>query len=1467
MTVTSTNQKVTFNGNGSTTVFAYNFKIFADADLLVVLRVTATGAETTQTLTTNYTVSGAGETSGGNVTMGTAPASGTTLTVLRAQPNLQGLDLVPNDPFPAGNLEDSLDKLTFMVQANEEEISRAVRFTSANTITSPEFATTVAERANKLFSFDASGNLQITQEIGVARGNWAASTAYDNRDIINDTSNQDVYIVNTAHTSSGSLPISTNANASKYTLLIDASQINKVVSDTSPQLGGELQSNSHDIKMADGDKVIFGTNSDATIEYDEAATDKLKIVASSVSLSGNISALSFDPTNDVSSGDNASLGYTSAEGAILIGQGTTNDITLKNDTDTAVLEIPTGTTNVTIAGNLATGGTITATTSISIGSAVLAEAELEMLDGITAGTVAASKAVVVDGNKDASSFRNLTASGAITGGSLVIGSADISEAELEMIDGITAGTAAASKAMVLDGSADITGGRNLTISGELDAATLDISGDIDVAGNSVLASADITGVATAATFEPDGDTAAGDNAAIGYTSAEGLILTGQGSTGDVTIKNDADAVVLQVPTGTTNVNIIGNLDVDGTLTMGSTATLNSSGVLQTAAQTNITSLGTLTALAVDNITLDGNTISTTDSNGNLLLTPNGAGDIIAETDKFYIRNTNDGQLGPYLILDHVTTSPGSVDFNGVIFVNTTDAGGNQFQPFTLAVVSTDVTSGAATGKALFTVKEDGATPYYLTLDGDAEKVILGKSTDITGSLDVSADAVIDGTLGVAGVSTFTDDVNIAKTGAGDDTTLKVASSASTGDNDATVIVGNGGTGDSMLRFDYESSTDRARIGVIASDQVLRFYTGGDNERFKLTSAGAFVTGALDVSTNAVIDGNVGIGVSSPAAKVDIRPANEAANTFRVYRGISGGYELDYLNISQYAGDSVFNSFSNNAANSEFIFQQNGTEALRIDASGNVGIGQAPETWTTYSPVLQIGNAAAIATYLTDDVNFTSNAYYNSTSPSGWKFQSTDTATRYQSATGSHTWYNSASGDADAALTWVKQLEIDASGNIIIANTGGTLYTTTAGSGNFRAGVNAGNSIAAVGGTAAGTNNVLVGDEAGTALNTGASNVLVGYNSGVTMSTGGDNVGVGMGSMKLTTLGSRNVAVGENSLYTNVAGNRSTAVGFQALFAQNPGTSSTPMLNTAVGYDAGKAILDSVNNTMLGANSGILTTTGHSNTFIGQDAGGSNVSGDSNIVIGNGIDAASATADSQLNIGGWITGLAGLIGIGTNDPQTGLHVQGADGSVNGTIRITSTSVASAGMACDAAGLNFGADTGGFVFKTGATANDPTDTGTTALKIDASGIVTKPLQPAFQAHKNGTDQSNFAVGSDVTVTWTHEAFDQNADFDLGNNRFVAPVTGKYQLNLMMRLENIDSASDYYVVRITTTLETYDHIVDPDYGQDNAFYPVQISVLANMDAGDTATIIVNQQSGTAQTDIDGNREYTNFSGYLVA
>jgi hypothetical protein len=84
-----------------------------------------------------------------------------------------------------------------------------------------------------------------------------------------------------------------------------------------------------------------------------------------------------------------------------------------------------------------------------------------------------------------------------------------------------------------------------------DSAVIHFGADSDItlthAADTSLAT---NGVMIATTFEPTGDTAAGDNAAIGYTAAEGLILTGQGSTSDITLKNDADATVCFVPTGT-----------------------------------------------------------------------------------------------------------------------------------------------------------------------------------------------------------------------------------------------------------------------------------------------------------------------------------------------------------------------------------------------------------------------------------------------------------------------------------------------------------------------------------------------------------------------------------------------------------------------------------------------------------------------------------------------------------------------------------------------------------------------------------------------------------------------------------------------------------------------------------------------------------------------------------------------------
>ena len=97
-------------------------------------------------------------------------------------------------------------------------------------------------------------------------------------------------------------------------------------------------------------------------------------------------------------------------------------------------------------------------------------------------------------------------------------------------------------------------------------------------------SVDIVGDVTASTLNADGDTSASDNAAIGYTSAEGLILTGQGSTNDVTIKNDADADVITIATGGTNVDIVGDVTASTLNADGDTSAGDAAAIGYTSAE-------------------------------------------------------------------------------------------------------------------------------------------------------------------------------------------------------------------------------------------------------------------------------------------------------------------------------------------------------------------------------------------------------------------------------------------------------------------------------------------------------------------------------------------------------------------------------------------------------------------------------------------------------------------------------------------------------------------------------------------------------------------------------------------------------------------------------------------------------------------------------------------------------------------
>ena len=172
MTVSSTTTKSSGNGDGSNNTFPYAFKVFSEDDLKVIIRA-SNGAETVKTKTTHYTVTGVGNTNGGNVvfTSGNIPVSGETVVIRREAPLTQTTDYVANDPFPAVTHENALDKLTFLAQQQQDDIDRSIKLSRTNTMTSTEFTVGASDRANKILSFDSTGEVSVTQGIGTFKGN------------------------------------------------------------------------------------------------------------------------------------------------------------------------------------------------------------------------------------------------------------------------------------------------------------------------------------------------------------------------------------------------------------------------------------------------------------------------------------------------------------------------------------------------------------------------------------------------------------------------------------------------------------------------------------------------------------------------------------------------------------------------------------------------------------------------------------------------------------------------------------------------------------------------------------------------------------------------------------------------------------------------------------------------------------------------------------------------------------------------------------------------------------------------------------------------------------------------------------------------------------------------------------------------------------------------------------------------
>jgi hypothetical protein len=125
MTLSTLQNRFSFAGDGTSTVFPFNAKFLADTDLKVLEVDDTTYVETPKTIATHYTVSG-GNNAAGSVTMLVAPAAGKTLIIYRDPSLTQDLDLIENDRLPVEELEKRLDKLTQITQRLAEKLAKAV---------------------------------------------------------------------------------------------------------------------------------------------------------------------------------------------------------------------------------------------------------------------------------------------------------------------------------------------------------------------------------------------------------------------------------------------------------------------------------------------------------------------------------------------------------------------------------------------------------------------------------------------------------------------------------------------------------------------------------------------------------------------------------------------------------------------------------------------------------------------------------------------------------------------------------------------------------------------------------------------------------------------------------------------------------------------------------------------------------------------------------------------------------------------------------------------------------------------------------------------------------------------------------------------------------------------------------------------------------------------------------------------